>query len=743
MTTTTTGPSTGPFPRTAGRTLRRRPPERNVLPDETWVDRLRHARSRFSAGQFFAELFAKRWMEPAIPLLILAGVVSYFSVATTSFAGQANLLSSATEVAELSLLCLGMAVVMISGGIDLSVAAIFGLCNIAAILCLTLVGMPGLLAILCTVGLGAVLGSVNGVIVAYLKARPFLTTLVTLIIFRGILNLLDLHYSAKTATALAPDPVWTWFGAGRVAGVPFSFVTLLVVLVIGHILLSRSRIGWHLTAVGASRKAARHAGIRVERILLLSYVVSGALCGLAGVFYAARLNSASARVGEGMELTVLTAVILGGISLQGGRGTVWRAFIGAVIISLLGKGLLLMDLGGEVLQMILAAVLIVAVGLDTKWAKNRGKAIQKSYVNPVVVNYGPLVDTRPGSGTPYEINRALVSAEAIGTGTVEGPEDVVVDSKGRVYCGNRQGWILRYSGPGFEHREVLARIGGHTLGLALDKDENVIVCVGGMGLYLVTPNGEHRKLADETNRNWLRLRDDSSLRMADDLDIAPDGRIFFSEATTRFDMADWILDGVEGRPNGRLLCHDPATGQTSTVLRDLVFPNGVCICHDGQSLLIASTWLCRITRYWFDGPSKGRVETFMDNFPGYLDNINRGSDGTYWVALNGMRSPAYDLAMRMPRFRRRMMKRIPRDEWLYPSMNHGCVVKVSEDGEVLDAFWDPGGEAHASITSMREHDGYLYIGGLENNRIGRVRLADVESGRLGADGRTTEGAGRG
>lgn len=721
MSTTTTASS----PRSKAGQL----PERNVVDGESLAVRFKHWRSRFSASQLFAELFEKRWMEPAIPLALLFVVAVYFSLTAPAFATSANFLTTSTELAELTFVCLGMAVVMISGGIDLSVGAMFGLCNICAIIYITVFGIPAAAAIVLTVLTGALLGSVNGVIVAYLKAKPFLTTLVTLIIFRGVLNLLDLKYSAKTATVFITDPLWDWFGNGSVFGVSFSFVTLVGALILGHIGLSRSRIGWHVTAVGASRKAARHAGIRVEHVLMLSYVLSGALCGIAGVFYAARLGSASARVGEGMEFTVLTAVVLGGISLQGGRGTVWRAFIGAAIIALLGKGLLLVNAGGNVLQMILAVVLLVAVGLDTKWAKNRGKAIQKSYVNPIVVAYGPLADIRPGSGSPFEINRRLVGAEAIGLNTVEGPEDVVVDSQGRVYCGNRQGWVLRYSGENFEHREVLARIGGHTLGLALDKDENVIVCVGGMGLYLVTPDGKHRKLADETNRNWFGLRDDSRLRMADDLDIAPDGKIYFSEATTRFDMADWILDGVEGRPNGRLLCHDPETGKTRTVLRNLIFPNGVCICHDGESLLIASTWLCRITRYWFSGPNKGRREVFMDNFPGYLDNINRSSDGGYWVGLNGMRSPAYDLSMRMPTFRRRMMKRIPRDEWLYPSMNHGCVVKVSAEGEVVETLWDPGGESHATITSMREHNGYLYIGGLENNRIGRIKLD-----QHGADG---------
>lgn len=701
---------------------RRRPPERNVVGDEGLSARLRQLRYQASPQQFFAELFEKRWMEPAIPLAVLVAVIVFFSVAAPGFASQANLLSSAAELAEIALICIGMAVVMISGGIDLSVGAMFGLCNIAALILITVGGIPVIPAILLTLVVGALLGSANGVIVAYLKARPFLTTLVTLIIFRGVLNLLDLHFSAQTATVFVTDPVWDWFGSGKVAGIPFSLVTLAVVLVGGHIVLSRSRLGWHLTAVGASRRAARHAGIRVERVLLLAYVFSGLLCALAAVFYAARLSSASARVGEGLELSVLTAVILGGISLSGGKGTVWRAFIGAAIISLLGKGLLLMDVGGEVLQTALAIVLIVAVGLDTKWGKNRGKAIQKTYVNPTIVRYRPPPDVRRGSGSAFEINDRLRDAEPIGLGEVEGPEDVAVDAQGRVYCGTRQGWILRFSGPDFAQREVFARIGGYPLGMAFDANGDLVVCVGGMGVYAVSPDGKQRKLADETDRTWTRLRDDSRLRLPDDLDIALDGKVYFSEATTRFEMADWILDGVEGRPNGRLICFDPATGKTRTVVRDLVFPNGICCCHDGESLLIAQTWLCRILRYWHSGPNKGRIEVFMDNFPGYLDNINRASDGTYWVALNGMRSPAYDLAMRMPTFRRRMMKRIPRDEWLYPSMNHGCIVKVSDDGEVLESYWDPGGESHSTITSMREHEGYLYIGGLENNRVGRIRL---------------------
>ena len=171
--------------------------------------------------------------------------------------------------------------------------------------------------------------------------------------------------------------------------------------------------------------------------------------------------------------------------------------------------------------------------------------------------------------------------------------------------------------------------------------------------------------------------DDSRLRLADDLDIAPDGRVFFSEATIRFEMHEWPVDALESRGNGRIICYDPKTASTRTVLPDLIFPNGICMTHDGQSFLFAETWGCRISRYWFDGPKKG---------------TRRGGD----------RQPAGLSRQHQPRLRRQLLARagrhahagarsraahagLPpphgathsrRDEWLYPNMNTGCVIQV-------------------------------------------------------------------
>ena len=204
-------------------------------------------------------------------------------------------------------------------------------------------------------------------------------------------------------------------------------------------------------------------------------------------------------------------------------------------------------------------------------------------------------------------------------------------------------------------------------------------CIGGMGLYRVTQDRAIEKLTDETNRSWFSIIDDSRLRLADDLDIAPDGRVFFSEATIRYEMHEWPVDCLESRGNGRIICFDPNTGTTRTVLKNLVFPNGICMTHDGQSFLFAETWACRVSRYWFDGPKKGTVEPVIADLPGYPDNINRASDGTYWLALVGMRTPSLDLALKMPGFRKRMARRIAPDEWMYPNINTGCVAPLRRD----------------------------------------------------------------
>ena len=425
-------------------------------------------------------------------------------------------------------------------------------------------------------------------------------------------------------------------------------------------------------------------------------------------------------------IKAFTAAVLGGISLGGGRGSVTKALVGTLIVLLITNGLTSLSAPGGVNRMVLASILVLAAVIDVRWLKNRQRIISKVYVSPAYQALAPGVDCTTATTGPYVLNNKLREVTLIGTGRIEAPEDVILDRHDNLYAGSRHGDIIKFFAPDYQRMEVFAHIGGQPLGLAFDRQDNLNVCIGGMGLYRVTPAGEVQRVTDETNRSLHSINDDSRLRLADDLDIADDGRIFFSEATTRYEMHEWPVDGLEARGNGRIVCYDPRDGSTRTVLRDLRFPNGIAIASDGLSILFAETWGCCIKRWWFDGPKKGRMETVLDNLPGYPDNINLASDGNYWLALVGMRCPAYDLALRMPGFRRRMALRVPLDEWLFPNINTGCVIKFNEAGQVLETLWDLGGENHPMITSMREHRGHLYLGGILNNRIGRYKLEGAD-----------------
>lgn len=681
---------------------------------------IKKARYRWLPDHVFGELLSKSWIDNAIPFTIMIIVVGVVGSLLPNFFTGSNIGILARQYGELALVVLAMTTVILVGGIDLSVGSNFALGNFLMLYFLNLADLPvGLAAGLVVLICGSV-GLVNGVLIGYLRLRAFLTTLVTLIIVRAIVDLLLLEYAQDMSMSFYSSPLWDLMGLGNVSIFPFSFVILVIVAVIAHVIFSRSGLGWRLLAIGGSRRSAYNMGLPVKRIVCLAYVVSGMLVGMAGILYAARLSGAGTDTGLGLEVLVLTAAILGGNSLGGGRGSVTKAMMGAVTVLVLTNGVLRLGLNSGSGPMVLGLALLFAVFVDVRWMKNRHKLLNTVYVSPTLME---MPEPRTTDEGPFKVNDRLSKVDVIGLGDVESPEDVILDDEDYLYCGNRHGDIVRFTPPEYKTYEIYAHIGGAPLGMSFDKDGNLLVCVGGMGLYMVAKKDRAVTLVtDETNRSFFSIIDDSRLRLADDLDVAPDGKIYFSEATVRYEMHDWPVDALESRGNGRIVCYDPKTKKTRTVVRNLVFPNGVCTSHDGKSILFAESWGCRINRYWLEGPKKGTVEVLADKLPGYPDNINRASDGTYWVAIMGMRSPALDLALRMPDFRRRMARRMAADQWLFPNLNIGCVARFDDDGEIIESLWDRKAANHPMITSMREHKGWLYLGGITNNRIGRIRL---------------------
>jgi ribose transport system permease protein len=694
--------------------------------EERWTDTLTRWRYRYWPDHALGEILAKRWMETAIPVIVLVIVAFALAQAIPNFLSPAALADTGRQAGEIGFIVLGMALVMIVGGIDLSVGSMFALTNFCALYLMHVLKWSVAPAVVVTLLCGAVLGAVNGVLIGYFRLRAFLTTLITLIIYRALYDLLTADYATAIAGGFPDSKAWDFIGNGDWLGVPTVVYIYAVVAIFGHIFLTRLRPGWHVTAIGGSRRSAYNTGIAVRRTVTLCYVASGVLTAVGGIFFASRLATAGGDIGVSLEITVLTAAVLGGISLGGGKGSVMKALVGTLIVLLIINGLTTLSLHGGYNRMVLAGILLLAAVIDIRWLKNRHRIVNKVYVSPTYHGMPPLPSTEPDCGTAWALNDRLRPATPIGLGRIEGPEDVILDRHDNLYAGSRHGDIIRFLAPDYERMEVFAHIGGTPLGMAFDRHDNLYVCIGGMGLYRVTPDRKVEKATDETNRSYSSINDDSRLRLADDLDITDDGRIFFSEATVRFEMHEWATDGLEARGNGRIICFDTNTGKTHTVIRDLKFPNGVCIASDGISFLFAETWGCSVKRHWFDGPKKGKTEIVLENLPGFPDNINNSSDGHYWMSLVGMRCPALDLAWKMPGFRKRMAKRVARDEWLFPNINTGCVLKFNEKGEVLETMWDLGGQNHPMITSMREHRGYLYLGGIMNNRVGRLKLEGAD-----------------
>ncbi|MFS2126791.1 SMP-30/gluconolactonase/LRE family protein [Pseudomonas sp. Pseusp97] len=309
-----------------------------------------------------------------------------------------------------------------------------------------------------------------------------------------------------------------------------------------------------------------------------------------------------------------------------------------------------------------------------------------------------------------EPNDTLMKAELLAQGQIVGPEDTAVDSQGRVFAGLDDGRIVRIGADG--KAETFVETGGRPLGLAFDKSGNLIVADAWKGLLQVDPQGKVRVLTDSA--------DGVPFAFTDDLDIASDGRIYFSDASSRFHQPDYILDLLEARPHGRLLRYDPATGKTETLLKDLYFANGVALSQNEDFVLVNETYRYRITRYWLKGDKAGQHEVFIDNLPGLPDNLASDRSGTFWVALPSPRKADADMIQQMPWLKRQLTK-LPRAVLPKP-VAYGLVIQVNEKGEIVRSLHDTSGQHLRMVTSAKPVNGVLYLGSLENDRIGRLPI---------------------
>ncbi|MCM3359463.1 MULTISPECIES: ribose ABC transporter permease [unclassified Psychrobacillus] len=296
------------------------------------------------------------------PLLGLILLVVIITILSPNFLTVNNLMNVLRQVSINALIAFGMTFVILTGGIDLSVGSILALTG-AVTAGLLASGMDPILAMLIGLILGAVLGAINGIIISKGNVAPFIATLATMTIYRG----LTLVYTeGRPISGLGDSVSFQMIGKGYFLGIPVPVVTMAVAFGVLYFILKKTTFGRRVYAVGGNEEASRLSGIKVGRIKIYVYALTGALAALASLILTSRLNSAQPTAGNMFELDAIAAVVLGGTSLTGGRGWIVGTLIGALIIGVLNNGLNLIGVSSFFQQVVKGAVILLAVLIDRK-----------------------------------------------------------------------------------------------------------------------------------------------------------------------------------------------------------------------------------------------------------------------------------------------------------------------------------------------------------------------------------------
>lgn len=327
--------------------------------------------------------------------------------------------------------------------------------------------------------------------------------------------------------------------------------------------------------------------------------------------------------------------------------------------------------------------------------------------------------TAPGYVGPHAVNNKLANLKMISLGGEEGPEHIVIAKDGKLYATVVSGNILRMN-PDGTALEVFANTGGRVLGFDFDAAGNLIAADSFKGLLSISPDRQITLLADRVNGEPIRY--------ADAVVVAASGKIYLSDASTRFAPAQWggsfgasVLDILEQSATGRILEYDPATRATRIVARGLSFANGVALSLDEQTLFVNETgkyrvWKIAVKAHDLDIAQASLLASVLfDNLPGYPDNLMRGLDGRIWLGFAKPRNATIDKMADTP-FLRQLTLRLPRALWPIPRA-YGHVMAFTEDGQVVADLQDPGG-AYPEATAVTETRERLYIQSLHAKGLG-------------------------
>ncbi|EGQ8449401.1 MULTISPECIES: ribose ABC transporter permease [Vibrio] len=310
------------------------------------------------------KLFTKEWLIEQKSLIALIFLIVVVSFLNPNFFTVDNILNILRQTSVNAIIAVGMTLVILTAGIDLSVGSVLALCGAFAASMIAL-EVPVLVAVPTALLAGAALGAISGIIIAKGKVQAFIATLVTMTLLRGVTMVYTEGRPISTGFTDTAD-AFAWFGTGYALGIPVPVWLMVVVFAAAWYLLNHTRFGRYVYALGGNESATRLSGINVDRVKIGVYAICGMLAALAGIIVTSRLSSAQPTAGMGYELDAIAAVVLGGTSLMGGKGRIMGTLIGALIIGFLNNALNLLDVSSYYQMIAKAVVILLAVLVDNK-----------------------------------------------------------------------------------------------------------------------------------------------------------------------------------------------------------------------------------------------------------------------------------------------------------------------------------------------------------------------------------------
>ncbi|XP_058180625.1 protein STRICTOSIDINE SYNTHASE-LIKE 5-like [Rhododendron vialii] len=315
---------------------------------------------------------------------------------------------------------------------------------------------------------------------------------------------------------------------------------------------------------------------------------------------------------------------------------------------------------------------------------------------------------------PLQNPRLLEEAERVGVGELLEPEDLAYDPKlGVIYTGCSDGWIKRVTvneSAADSVAENWVNTGGRPLGLVLGRDNEVIVADAVKGLLRVTEDSKLEVLTHEA--------EGAEFKLTNGVDVTSEGVVYFTDASSKYDIKETTWDMLEGRPYGRFMSYDPLTKQTQVLVRDLYFANGVAVSPDQQFVIFCESPMRRCKRYYIQGEKKGSVDIFIDNLPGTPDNIHYDGEGQYWIGLALGLTVAFDLAQRYP-FIRKVLAIMEKHIGTPDMKINSGVLAIDLEGKPLAYCYDPALTLITGGIKVRDH---LYCVSLPKPYVIRLNL---------------------